>query len=126
MTGVRVTIHDPTPRVRLDDAPAKGEPGIRGALVALVQASLIDDESGLGVPDHEVGVLPGRDRSLPCVDGGQARRRGAQPLRHAIDRYAAGRGACPDGRQAELARPHTSPAATEIPAPLPPRRAPRL
>src|SRR6476620_8881845 len=66
-----ITIHDAAAGVCGNDAAAQPAAGIGRPLVALPQRRLVDDELGLGIPDDEIGVHTGRDRSLAPVERGE-------------------------------------------------------
>src|SRR6185369_16848768 len=76
-----ITIHETAARPRFVHASTKAQSRVRGALVPLMQARLVDGEFRVGIPDDEIGVLPGLDRALAIVETRKPRRGGREPRR---------------------------------------------
>ena len=77
---------------RHDDA-AEPRAIIRRHRMAMIEARRVDDHLAIGIEDHEVGVVAGRDRALAPVEAGEAGRRGGHPLGERDATECAGRAA---------------------------------
>ena len=70
--------------------------------MAVEEPRLFDHDLGIGVPDHEIGVVSGGEAALARPEARELGRPPAEPLREVVEREAAPPGRGPDHGQPEL------------------------
>src|SRR6185437_16221738 len=107
-------IHLLAPKVcRLDNTrEGSTEPGRDG--VAVAEDSPIHLELPLWMPEHQIGVVPRSDRTLPSPETHQPRGTGTEPLRESLRWMPSRAGKGPGRGEPKLERRDAAPGSEEV------------